>query len=557
LDIGINLTVGRRLAIAFGISVALLVAILTMGTLQARALHTSQQAYSGQIFPGIRAIHSVLHSIDDARRWETQHLTLTGWAEMAEMESKIQQDRTAVAENLQAYGPLISDDEDRNAYEQIQSLATDYWRVQDKVLELSHNKSNPSDSAAAAKLEQGEALKAYYGLKDAAAVWETHKQELGTAIAAASEQRHRRDLIKLFALGIFALQHAVFSGLLIARSIAKPLNQAIDMAKAVARGDLSKRVTSTAKDDMGTLVRALSDMTQQLSELITDVAGSARAVSVTAHEIAQSNEELSQRTQEQAASLEETAASMEEITSIGKNNTTNAGNADTLARDAQNLAESGGTVVSQAVAAMSAINDCSQKISSIISVIDEIAFQTNLLALNAAVEAARAGDQGRGFGVVASEVRALAQRSADAAKQIKALISDSAEKVRTGTELVDRSGRSLSEILSSVRKMAGLISEIANWSHEQSEGVIRVNEAILKLDGATQQNAALVEEGAAASRTLQDQANALNRRAAFFKVEPASPQRRSAQIRESALESAQTPMRTAPEETQAFARKAG
>jgi methyl-accepting chemotaxis protein-1 (serine sensor receptor) len=232
-----------------------------------------------------------------------------------------------------------------------------------------------------------------------------------------------------------------------------------------------------------------------------------------------SNEELSERTQQQAASLEETAAAMEQITSIGKNNADNARNADQLARDAQRLAETGGSIVSQAVSAMGAINDCSAKISDIISVIDEIAFQTNLLALNAAVEAARAGEQGRGFAVVASEVRALAQRSADAAKQIKSLIIDSAEKVRTGTELADRSGQALSEILSSVRKMTGLISEITGWVQEQSQRVVRVNEAILRLDGATQQNAALVEEGSAASRTLQEQADAMARRASFFRLD--------------------------------------
>jgi methyl-accepting chemotaxis protein-1 (serine sensor receptor) len=317
-------------------------------------------------------------------------------------------------------------------------------------------------------------------------------------------------------LAIVALLFGALASVRISRSFSRRISQAAQIARAVAQGDLSRRNDFYSSNEFGALLLALDDMSMQLTQLISDVFRSAEAVRATAKEIAQGNEELSERTQQQAASLEETAASMEQITSIGKNNADNARNADQLARDAQRLAETGGSIMSQAVTAMGAINDCSAKISNIIGVIDEIAFQTNLLALNAAVEAARAGEQGRGFAVVASEVRALAQRSAAAAKQIKALIIDSAEKVRTGTELVDRSGQALSEILSSVRKMTGLISEITGWVQEQSQRVVRVNEAILRLDGATQQNAALVEEGSAASRTLQEQADAWPGERRFF-----------------------------------------
>jgi methyl-accepting chemotaxis protein len=269
-------------------------------------------------------------------------------------------------------------------------------------------------------------------------------------------------------------------------------------------------------DEVCALFNALNEMSSHLSGLITEMRNSAQAVGATADEIARSNQELSQRTQQQASNLEETGASMEEVTSLCKNNSDNAGTADKLAHEAREQAESGGVVVGRAVDAMGAISKGSAKISSIIGVIDEIAFQTNLLALNAAVEAARAGDQGRGFAVVASEVRALALRSADAAKQIKALIIDSANKVQAGTELVDRSGQALSQILKSVREMTTLIKEIANSSHEQAEGVQRINEVILHLDGATQQNAVLVEEGSKASRILKDQATTLFQKTSFF-----------------------------------------
>jgi methyl-accepting chemotaxis protein len=261
-------------------------------------------------------------------------------------------------------------------------------------------------------------------------------------------------------------------------------------------------------------------MSSQLSHLISEVQSAAQAVDGTAIEMAQSSGDLSLRTQQQAANLEQTAASMEQITALGNNNSSNAATADKLAQEARELAETGGSVVAQAVSAMSTISEGSAKISSIIGVIDEIAFQTNLLALNAAVEAARAGDQGRGFAVVASEVRLLAQRSAEAAREINVLITDSANKVRVGSDLVDRSGQALSKILHSVRQMTGLIKQIATASREQAEGVQRINEVVLDLDGATRQTAALVEQGSNASRSLQDQATRLSRIASSFVLKP-------------------------------------
>jgi methyl-accepting chemotaxis protein len=237
-----------------------------------------------------------------------------------------------------------------------------------------------------------------------------------------------------------------------------------------------------------------------------------------ADEISQGNANLSQRTEEQSSSLEETASSMEEMTSTVKQNADNAGQANQLAIAARDQAERGGSVTGQAVRAMGAINDASSKIADIIGVIDELAFQTNLLALNAAVEAARAGEQGRGFAVEASEVRALAGRSASAAKEIKALIEDSVQKVGEGARLVNESGATLEQIVTSVKKVSDIVAEIASASREQSSGIEQVNKAVMQMDEMTQQNAALVEQASAASQSMADQARSLNEMMARYRL---------------------------------------
>ncbi|MEO7073358.1 MAG: methyl-accepting chemotaxis protein, partial [Rhodanobacter sp.] len=234
--------------------------------------------------------------------------------------------------------------------------------------------------------------------------------------------------------------------------------------------------------------------------------------------IARGNDDLSQRTQEQASSLEETASSMEEMTSTVKQNAENASHANQLARGARQQAERGGEVAGKAILAMGEIDISSRKIGDIVGLIQEIAFQTNLLALNAAVEAARAGEQGRGFAVVATEVRSLAQRSANAAKEIKTLIHDSEDKVRSGSELVNQSGKALAEIVDSIKKVTDIVAEIAAASQEQSAGIDQVNNAVMQMDEMTQQNAALVEEASAAARAMQEQAAELNAQVGFFQL---------------------------------------
>jgi methyl-accepting chemotaxis protein len=340
------------------------------------------------------------------------------------------------------------------------------------------------------------------------------------AAAIYAKQTSQYKLIRAFSIAALAIGLIIclFIAIMVVRSIIRTLSHTVSVAHQIAEGKLGHDIRVTRNDELGQLQEAFRAMDERLSAIVGEVRHGSSSVSTAAQQISRGNDDLSQRTQEQASSLEETASSMEEMTSTVKQNAENASHANQLARGAREQAERGGEVVAQTVVAMREINTSSKKISDIVSLIDEIAFQTNLLALNAAVEAARAGEQGRGFAVVATEVRNLAQRSAGAAKEIKGLINDSANKVKAGSELVDQSGKALAEIVDSVKKVTDIVAEIAAASSEQSAGIDQVNHAVLQMDEMTQQNAALVEESAAAARAMHEQATELSRQVAFFQV---------------------------------------
>ncbi|HSX51203.1 MAG TPA: methyl-accepting chemotaxis protein [Cellvibrio sp.] len=299
----------------------------------------------------------------------------------------------------------------------------------------------------------------------------------------------------------------------------KGLNDVARVLGAVAKGDLTERIDAEYSGTFGDLKNYCNETTASLTNMLGDIRSAADMIFTASSEIAQGNADLSSRTEQQAASLEETASSMEELTSTVKLNADNAKQANVLAEQASAVAIDGGTLIQQVVTTMNAINESARKISDIIGVIDGIAFQTNILALNAAVEAARAGDQGRGFAVVASEVRTLAQRSANAAKDIKALISDSVQKIESGNQLVGKSGDTMKEIVSSIKRVNDIMAEIAAASVEQSTGIEEVSTTVSQMDEMTQQNAALVEEAAAAAESLQSQADQLNRNVAQFHLD--------------------------------------
>jgi methyl-accepting chemotaxis protein len=305
------------------------------------------------------------------------------------------------------------------------------------------------------------------------------------------------------------------------RSITRPVNEAVQLARRVADGDLSVHIEVQSQDETGQLMQALKEMNESLVRIVAEVRQGCDTIATATEEIAAGNLDLSSRTEQQASSLEETASSMEELTSTVRQNADNAMQANRLAATASEIAVKGGSVVSEVVHTMGTINESAKRIVEIISVIDGIAFQTNILALNAAVEAARAGEQGRGFAVVASEVRNLAQRSAAAAKEIKELIGDSVEKVEAGTRLVDQAGVTMNEVVESVKRVTGIISEITEASREQTSGIEQINVAITQMDDVTQRNASLVEEAAAAAEALKSQAGKLVQLVNVFRLDEA------------------------------------
>jgi methyl-accepting chemotaxis protein len=307
-------------------------------------------------------------------------------------------------------------------------------------------------------------------------------------------------------------------GLALLRAITQPLQQAIGIALRVAKGDLGGKIPPYADNEIGQLVKALSEMDESLAHIVHDVRIATDTIGTASSQIAAGNLDLSNRTEQQGNSLGRTASSMEQLTGTVRQNSDNARQANQLAQSAAEVAGKGGAVVTEVVHTMGSINDSAKKIADIIGVIDGIAFQTNILALNAAVEAARAGEQGRGFAVVASEVRNLAQRSAAAAKEIKSLIDDSVHKVALGSQLVDQAGATMEEIVTSVQRVTDIMSEITSASSEQSDGIDHINEAISQMDSATQQNAALVEEAAAASQSLDEQAKNLAQLVSVFRL---------------------------------------
>jgi methyl-accepting chemotaxis protein len=354
------------------------------------------------------------------------------------------------------------------------------------------------------------------------AVLSTQKEKAARDAAQSSTDIYHGARVLMLAMVIGSLVVGVAIGLFITRGLTRQLGgepgYAAEVANLIAAGDLSRAV-DLRPGDQDSLLAAMEKMRASLVQIVSEVRSGTDTIATAASEISSGNLDLSSRTEQQASSLEETASSMEELTGTVRQNADNARQANVLAASASEVASQGGAVVAEVVHTMASINASSTKIVDIIGVIDGIAFQTNILALNAAVEAARAGEQGRGFAVVATEVRNLAQRSASAAKEIKTLIDDSVGKVEAGGKLVDKAGQTMTEIVASITRVTDIMGEIASASHEQTVGIEQVNAAIAQMDEVTQQNAALVEQAAAAAGSLQDQSSVLAQLVGTFKLE--------------------------------------
>ncbi len=410
---------------------------------------------------------------------------------------------------------LAGDSAAQTALQQVQAARKAYEPLQNETQELAGS-GQIFEAKDVLVDKMHPAQQAYFSAMDA--LLQQQQQQLGQATGATERAANSvRGMLLVTTLVVMVL-----GGLLawwIIRSITGPLRQAVRVARSVAAGKLQEPIDAQGRNEVAQLLLALKDMQGGLARVVTHVRHGAQNVLGGSTEIAQGNMDLSNRTEAQAGALQETSASMQELRDAVVHNADNAQQANTLARDASAVAERGGAVVGQVVDTMRDINTSSQKIADIIGVIDSIAFQTNILALNAAVEAARAGEQGRGFAVVASEVRALAGRSAEAAREIKGLISASVERVAQGSELVDKAGATMQEVVQSIRRVTALVGEISSASAEQRSGVAQIGEAIAQMDHVTQQSAALVEQIAAAATGLSTQAQELVQAVAVFQVD--------------------------------------
>ncbi|SFD79796.1 methyl-accepting chemotaxis protein [Massilia yuzhufengensis] len=510
-----NLPIGVRLAAGFALTLIMAVLIAGTGMWRLQQVATAAQVtlaaplakerliaeWYTQIFAAVRRTAAIVKSSDPS---------LTAYfKEDAAATGKL------AADLVKQIEPLIAGDKEIALFKRVQEQRKLYGAARDNAVKA---KSEGNQELADKILDESftPVSKAYQeSVRELVALQRDAIAATAQDIDATAE---RGGMIIAGLTAAAVILGALFSWML-TRGITRPIRAAVQAAERVAAGDLTHRIDADSKDETGALLRALGHMNDSLVKIVSEVRSGTETIGTASGEISAGSLDLSARTEQQAASLEETAASMEELTGTVRQNADNARQANQLAITASSVATQAGSVVEQVITTMGSINESSRKIVDIIGVIDGIAFQTNILALNAAVEAARAGEQGRGFAVVASEVRTLAQRSAAAAKEIKGLIGASVEKVEAGTRLVDQTGETMEQVVTSIRRVTDIMGEISSASQEQIHGIDQVNQAMGLMDEATQQNAALVEESAAAAGSLQDQASRLAQMVNVFRLD--------------------------------------
>ena len=510
-----DLKISTRLVLGFGVMALLMVLMGGVALLKINAINLSFNEAVNIDYPKVDSLQLVKDDLNVVARALRNTILQSNPDEVKKEIDRITSASADAGERLKKLESQVHSDKGKALFAKLVDVRTQYVALRIKFIELvTAGKTEEAKTLLMNDLRAAQTK--YFSVLDEMI---RHEEELMQASKANAEAAIASTQATIWTAGACALLAAVLLGLWIIRAITGPIHQAIGVSRAVANGDLTLQFDARGTSETAQLLSALKDMQTSLVKVVHNVRQGSEGVATASAEIAQGNNDLSARTEQQASALEQTAASMEELSSTVKQNADSARQANQLAMNASTVAVSGGEVVGQVVETMKGINDASRKISDIISVIDGIAFQTNILALNAAVEAARAGEQGRGFAVVASEVRSLAGRSAEAAREIKTLISDSVEKVGVGTAQVTQAGATMQEIVTSIQRVADIVGEIASASREQSTGIAQINQAVTQLDGVTQQNAALVEETSAASSALQEQARELASLAASFKLD--------------------------------------
>ena len=486
-----------------------LLAVLGTSLLNHNASQIANHWLPATIHTGVIGTQSSL-----LRAAQFQHVLTFGEDERRALEKQMDTLRGTVDQELQGFAALALESEERKHLDTLQAEWKKYQAQQAEIVNLARQRRDEE----ALEILKGASLQTFQALAGELRRLSDIAQE------GAGKARDTSATLQttVMAANLGGLALTVLLGLFIARTLTRAISGGVSYAasltRKVAQGDLSSSINPNTQDEIGQLLHALRDMQGSLAQLVTRVRQGSEGVANASSEIAQGNSDLSARTESQASALEQTAASMEQLGSTVRQNADNARQANQLAQSASSVAVQGGEVVAQVVHTMKGINDSARKIHDIISVIDGIAFQTNILALNAAVEAARAGEQGRGFAVVAAEVRSLAGRSAEAAKEIKALITDSVSRVEQGSTLVDQAGSTMNEVVTAIRRVTDIMGEISTASSEQSAGVAQVGEAVTQMDQSTQQNAALVEQMAAAASSLKSQSQDLVQTVALFRL---------------------------------------
>ncbi|MBU6259157.1 MAG: MCP four helix bundle domain-containing protein [Burkholderiales bacterium] len=516
MDFLTRLKIGQRLGLGFTLVLVLTVATGLFALNRITRVHGATTDLATNWLVAMRALGEYQFQLTRERRAEALYV-MTDRPEQYEAQvAAVQTFKQAAARAWKRYADTVTAGEEQKLAKDVQQAQRRYDASLAQVLAIPHAQVG---FFAAARAKYVDVSRIDFDALAAAVTADIAFQSRGgDAAYKASQDAYDQARLMIFALLIGAITIGASLAWFITRSITRPIARAVQVAETVAAGDLSSEVRVDGADETARLLAALKRMNDGLVTIVSQVLRSSDSIATGSNQIASGNADLSQRTEEQASNLQQTAASMEQLTATVKQNADTARQATQLANHASSAAADGGRVVGEVVSTMQEITASSRRIADIIGVIDGIAFQTNILALNAAVEAARAGEQGRGFAVVASEVRALARRSADAAKQIKTLIGHSVEKVENGSRLVDEAGQSIGNIVAQVRRVSDLVGEISAASVEQSTGIDQIGGAVSQLDQVTQQNAALVEESAAAADSLKQQAAQLAEVVSAFRV---------------------------------------